>query len=217
MLLLIAAVIGTLGGLWHGGALAHFARLRFRWPLLFLVGLLLRAVAFSPPVPAGRAAMSLYALALGALFTGMIVNRRIIGIEFVLVGLALNAAVILANGGAMPVTADALRLVGQYDFAVRLAAEGPIGHVRLATPDTRLRALGDIIPLSPLPALRLVVSLGDLLIAMGVLLIFYVGTLHAPFPPAGARGVDPADRAAGVARLVRPAVETPGAALGVED
>lgn len=178
MLLLIAAVVGTLGGLWHGGALRHFARITFRWPLLFLAGLALRAVAFSPPVPTGAAAIVLYVAALVCLCGGIVVNRRIVGIELVLIGLLLNAAVILANGGAMPITADALRLVGQYDFALQLAAEGPIGHVRLATPETQLRALGDIIPLSPLPWLRAVVSLGDLFIAAGMLIIFYFGTLR---------------------------------------
>jgi hypothetical protein len=180
VLLLIAAVLGTLGGLWHGGALAHFARLRLRWPVLFLVGLVLRAVAFSPPVPPGTPAITLYVLALAVLCGGILLNRRIAGIELVLVGLALNAAVILANGGAMPVTADALRLVGRYDFALQLQAEGPIGHVRLATPETRLHALADIIPLSPLPLLQIVASVGDLVIAAGLLIIFYVGTLRPP-------------------------------------
>lgn len=193
VLLLIAAVLGTLGGLWHGGALAHFARLRLRWPLLFLIGLVLRAVAFSPPVPPGKPAIALYVLALAVLCGGMLLNRRIVGIELVLVGLALNASVILANGGAMPVTADALRLVGRYDFALQLQAEGPIGHVRLATPDTRLHALADIIPLSPLPSLQIVASAGDLFIAAGLLIIFYVGTLRPPDRARDARpeGEDP--------------------------
>jgi hypothetical protein len=193
VLLLIAAVLGTLGGLWHGGALAHFARLRLRWPVLFLIGLVLRAVAFSPLAPPGKPAIALYVLALAVLCGGMLLNRRIAGIELVLVGLALNAAVILANGGAMPVTADALRLVGRYDFALQLQAEGPIGHVRLATPDTRLHALGDIIPLSPLPLLQIVASVGDLFIAAGLLIIFYVGTLR---PPDRSRAADPATPAA---------------------
>ncbi len=180
MLLLLAAGIGILGGLWQGGALRHFARLSFRWPLLFLIGLLVRALAFSRFLPDGPLAIALYLLALACLFAGMFANRHIAGIELVLVGLALNAAVILANGGAMPVSADALRLVGLYDFALRLAAEGQIGHLQLATPATQLRSLADIIPLSPLPGLRVVASVGDLFIATGTLIIFYVGTLRPP-------------------------------------
>jgi len=179
VLLFLAALVGTFGGLWHGGALRHFARITFRWPLLFLVGLILRAVAFSPLVPpTGAAAIALYVAAIACLCVGMALNRRIVGIELVLIGLLLNAAVILANRGAMPVTADALRLIGRYDFALRLASEGPIGHAQLATPDTQLRALADIIPLSPLPWLRAVVSIGDLFIAAGTLIIFYFGTLR---------------------------------------
>ncbi len=193
MLLLLAAGIGILGGLWQGGALRHFARLSFRWPLLFLIGLLVRALAFSRFLPDGPLAIALYLLALACLFAGMFANRHIAGIELVLVGLALNAAVILANGGAMPVSADALRLVGLYDFALRLAAEGQIGHLQLATPATQLRSLADIIPLSPLPGLRVVASVGDLFIATGTLIIFYVGTLR---PPSGGTGCTPGlDRA----------------------
>ena len=183
MLLLLAAVIGTLGGLWHGGALRYFARLSFRWPALFLVGLILRAVAFSPAVRHDGAAIGVYVLALICLAVGIAANRRIVGIELVLLGLLLNAIVILANGGAMPVSADALRLVGRYDYALQLRDEGPIGHVALATADTVLRPLADIIPLSPLPLFQTVASVGDLLIAAGMLLIFYVGTLRPPAVP----------------------------------
>ncbi len=181
MLLFLAAIIGTVGGLWHGGALRHFARIPFRWPAIFLVGLIVRAVAFSPVVRHDRLAIGLYIAALVCLTGGMILNRRIVGIELVLLGLILNAAVILANGGAMPVSSDALRLVGHYDYALQLAAEGPLGHAALATPDTKLRLLADIIPLSPLPPFQTVASVGDLFIAVGVLVIFYVGTLR-PFP-----------------------------------
>ena len=188
MLLLLAAGIGILGGLWHGGALVHFARLPFRWPLLFLIGLVLRASAFSPLLPDGSPVLLLYALALACLLGGMLVNRRIVGIELVLLGLALNAAVILANGGAMSVSAEALRLVGHYDFALRLRDEGSIGHVQLSPPDTQLRALADIIPLSPLPGLRIVASVGDLFVAAGTLVIFYVGTLRPPAPRDGPPG-----------------------------
>ncbi len=183
MLLFLAAVVGTLGGLWHGGALRHFARMSFRWPLLFLIGLLVRALAFSRFVPDGPLAIALYLLALACLFAGMFANRRVAGIELVLVGLALNAAVILANGGAMPVSAEALRLVGLYDFALRLRAEGQIGHLQLATPATQLRPLSDIIPLPFIPGLSVVASVGDFFIAAGTLIIFYVGTLRPPAVP----------------------------------
>lgn len=147
MLLLFAAIIGTLGGLWNGGALRHFARITFRWPILFLIGLILRAVAFLPLVPpTGAAAIAFYVAAIVCLCGGMALNRRIVGIELVLIGLLLNAAVILANSGSMPVTADALRLIGQYDFVLRLASEGPIGR---ATCDPRHPALGALAASSP--------------------------------------------------------------------
>lgn len=188
MLLLLAALIGTLGGLWHGGALRNFARLSFRWPALFLAGLVLRAIAFSPVVRYDGAAITVYLLAFACLAAGIAANRRIVGIELVLLGLLLNAVVILANGGAMPVSADALRLVGRYDYALQLLEEGPLGHVEIATADTVLRPLADIIPLSPVPFFQTVASVGDLLIAAGMLIIFYVGTLRPPAMPIAPTG-----------------------------
>lgn len=182
MLLLLAAMIGTCGGLWHGGKLGNFARLDFRWPLIFLAGLLLRTLAFSRVIPDNALAIGLYSIAVASLIVGVAVNRQIAGIELVLIGLLLNSAVILANGGAMPVSADALRSAGLDEFALQLRAEGQIGHAELTTPNTRLRSLADIIPLTFLPGFRAVGSVGDLFIAAGTLVIFYIGTLRPPMP-----------------------------------
>ncbi len=203
MLLLFAAIVGTLGGLWHGGAIRNFARLSFRWPAIFLVGIAARAVAFSPIVRSAPIAIALYLLAIGCLIIGMIRNRWLAGLELILVGLLLNAIVILANGGAMPVSADALRLIGHYDFALRLSREGSIGHVTLATPDTLLRPLADVIPLTAIPGLQTVASVGDLFIAAGVLIIFYVGTLR-PFVPTTPPKDDQQTNASGQQEATRP-------------
>ncbi|MGH3664575.1 MAG: DUF5317 domain-containing protein, partial [Egibacteraceae bacterium] len=85
-------------------------------------------------------------------------NRFLPGMPLIFAGFALNAAVILANGG-MPVDRDALEAV------VSGAAAFEPGKHRLLAPGDPLPWLADVIPLRPL---RTVVSAGDVVLAAGV-------------------------------------------------
>lgn len=90
----------------------------------------------------------------------LLCNRELPGVALVAAGLILNAAVIAANG-AMPVDPAAMRAVGvDTDIAV------PLGKHTLLTANTRLPWLADILPLPPL---RSIVSVGDVVIAAGLL------------------------------------------------
>lgn len=77
-------------------------------------------------------------------------------------GWLLNMAVMLPNGG-MPVARDALVRVGEGTMRV---ADGHLYKHVPAAPGTVLRFLGDV---HPLPALRLVYSVGDVLLLLGLL------------------------------------------------
>ncbi len=93
-------------------------------------------------------------------------------------GTAANAAVILANGGAMPVAG---RLLPQISPAVaaRLAA-GEIFAYTLETPATRLPFLGDIIRIGGGATLGFA-SIGDFFIGAGAgLLVFCLLRAGAP-------------------------------------
>lgn len=84
-----------------------------------------------------------------------------IAIGVILLGWALNATVIAANGG-MPVSSSALRAAG-YTGSVE-----EIEHVRKHVPmssETSLAWLGDVIAIPPLER---VVSVGDVVVLMGI-------------------------------------------------
>lgn len=88
-------------------------------------------------------------------------HRHSPGLALVLAGLALNLAVIAANGGQMPV---------DFDLAARMGLPlpaGPLPKHRPLGPETRLAFLADVIPL---PLFHRVVSVGDLLLMAGVFL-----------------------------------------------
>lgn len=98
-------------------------------------------------------------------------NRRLPGMRLVAAGLALNTAVILTNG-AMPVSGVALRALGVNGAVL------PAGRHRLLEQGDYLPWLADVVPL---PALGMVVSLGDVLLAVGVAVL--VASLSAATPP----------------------------------
>ncbi|MEW6228713.1 MAG: DUF5317 domain-containing protein, partial [Bacillota bacterium] len=78
--------------------------------------------------------------------------------------------VILANSMRMPVSTDALAAAGMSQQVAAIEA-GRVLTYRLMDSTTRLRLLGDIIPVSsPYPVHR-VVSMGDLVMALGVFLL----------------------------------------------
>ena len=81
-------------------------------------------------------------------------------------GWALNAAAIVPNDG-MPVSSSAMAASGMAtDLAVD---QGHLGKHVEATPSTTLAWLGDVIPV---PALDSVLSIGDVVMSIGIVLAF---------------------------------------------
>lgn len=99
----------------------------------------------------------------------LLANRHLPGVRLVALGLLLNAAVIAANR-AMPVDPAAIAALGLE------GAEVPPGKHTLMTENTRLPWLADIIPV---PWLRSILSVGDLVIAAGLLPLTH-GLLRPP-------------------------------------
>ena len=163
----IALTLGIAAGLLAGGRPSDAASATFRlWPAL-VAGIVLQAVPELLGV-AGAAALVPVACSYLALATFAAANLRIVGMPIVLVGLLLNAAAIIPNGG-MPVRSDAL-----VDAGIVAPEEVPLvdlGSKRhLERDDDVLVGLGDVIPV---PALREVLSVGDLVVAAGLAAIAF--------------------------------------------
>jgi hypothetical protein len=97
-------------------------------------------------------------------------NRRLAGLGLVATGLVANATVVALNG-AMPVSATAAARAGVPISAI---AAGDDPRHEMAGPSTRLRSLGDVVPV-PLPVRPEVVSPGDVLIAAGLAEFVFLG------------------------------------------
>ena len=171
----IGVVLGTLSG----GHVSRLAQLHLRhiWLLLGATLVQIALVFASPVLPERgidplRVSLPLTTAAVG-LF--VVLNRQLPGMPLVLVGLVANLAVIVANGGLMPVSPEVLTAAGKagtLDYArehpgIRLPKSK---NVLLEWEETRLAWLSDAVlspPLGPIDR-RWNVSAGDLIIAAGL-------------------------------------------------
>ena len=191
LILGLGAVAGLALGWAGGGRLRGLAELRFRAPLLLAVAVLIQAgTGLVAPGRRWLAIAVAYAVVGGWLLLNAAQHQGGIRAALVIVafGWLLNAAPVVVNGG-MPVSLEGLREVGAP--ATTSVSEGHFYKHVAAGPDTRLAMLGDVIPV---PAVASVVSLGDLVMVVGVLLVITLAM----------RGLGPAEPVrSSVAVLVR--------------
>jgi hypothetical protein len=84
----------------------------------------------------------------------------------IFIGVLLNFIVMAANGGRMPVSPEAASILDP--FFIEALKNGLYGKHTLITESTRLALLGDIIPLSAPYPKEQVISLGDVVMNIGV-------------------------------------------------
>lgn len=164
----------------RGGRLSRLTRAPLRLPgLLFAgVGVQVGVDLLAARGPLGDAStLGWSALLVSQLLVVgfLLANRYLPGVLLVALGLALNAVVMAANG-AMPVDPAAIASLGIEGARV------PLGKHTLMTETTRLPWLADI---WPLPWLRSIISIGDVVLAAG--LIPLVHALMTYRPPAERR------------------------------
>lgn len=150
---------------------------RLRRPLLAVLAVALQA---APGLPGGHLlALRHWLVAASAvvMLAWFVVNLRAAtglvrtALAVAFVGAAMNLAVMVPNGG-MPVSAAALEAIGAGDVDV---ADGHLYKHRLASEDTVLGFLGDVIPVAPL---GMAASAGDAVLLVGILAT--AGALVAP-------------------------------------
>jgi hypothetical protein len=177
MILLIAAAVSILIALARGGRLANLGHLTVRVGWLVFVALALQLVATRQIVPeldiGSIWSAALLVLSHLVLLAVVIANVRLPGMIVIGLGLALNLVAMLANGGFMPVTREALEaanlshLITDTEAGLRVAGSK---EIVLSRTQARLWVLSDII-LVPRPLLT-IVSIGDLALALGAFVLF---------------------------------------------
>jgi hypothetical protein len=165
MFILYAIPLGILAGFALGGRLRGLSTLEFRWAWVFVLGLAIQLVLFSEAVTEriGALGMPIYVLSTLAVAGVIAANHRIRGMPIVLLGAVSNLAAIIANGGYMPASAEAMASLGR-------PVRGGYSNSSFVD-DPALPWLTDIFALpSWLPATN-VFSIGDVLIGLGVVVV----------------------------------------------
>ena len=186
-MLIIALVLGIVGGLFAGGRITNIASVRLQFVWLLFLGLVIR-YATQWAIEAGIPGVEFLRLPLfGAgflvLLLGLWFNREQPGLPLAFVGILLNAGAILINGGSMPVWEPSVIAAGLSPADVgtgfyKLVSETASGGL---PPEFLANAgpLGDIIPI-PIPFLRNVASIGDLFLASGLAFFLFAVTVRNP-------------------------------------
>ena len=175
MFILYAVLAGVAAGLLSGGSGSRLGDLRIKFGLLITLGMACQLLLFSTPVGnfLGDAAALVYIASNVAVLVAVAANLAIPGLAFVLAGGASNLIAIVANGGYMPVSPEALATMG------RLPKEGYSNSV--PRENVILGPLTDIFTMPAWVPMANVFSVGDILIGVGAA-IAVVAAMHGRGP-----------------------------------
>jgi hypothetical protein len=173
----VAAALGILVALLAGGSLSALSRVRIRGEVLLLVALV--AIIVMPFI--GRSwpdfTEPVFWAWIAAFVTLAIVaalNLEKPGFAAILLGVLLNLAVIFVNAG-MPVSFGGMLAAG-YAGAAPPDYLGPFGLHHLAAWSTSLLLVADVTPVQGPSILRSIVSIGDVLLLVGVIAFIVWGS-----------------------------------------
>jgi MFS transporter, DHA3 family, macrolide efflux protein len=185
--LILSLAIGLIGGMLAGGRITNLADVRLRLVWLLFLGLIVRYAtqfAIEAGVPfVDQLRLPLFAGGFVLLLIGLWANREQPGLPLAFVGILLNGAAIVTNGGYMPVWEPSIVAAGLSPAEVGTAFHRIVGTA-LSTgvsADFLSQAgpLGDIIPI-PIPYLRNVASIGDVLLSSGLGFFLFAVSVRSP-------------------------------------
>jgi hypothetical protein len=166
---LLSLIIGKL----RGGKFKSLGQVTIHHPWMFILAF---AIEFGTlfAVAAGIEVVRdfsiyLHSLSYLILFIAIISNREHPAMWVLFLGVLLNFIVIFINGGAMPISIEGLQRAGLDKEAQIISAGGIITHQPL-TLDTKLPFLADVIVLPPPYPFPKLMSIGDFIICLGVIL-----------------------------------------------
>jgi len=191
MILLAALLVAFLVALLVGGKVSRLAALPVRLPSLALLGFGLQVYLLYWPDATAPALFSPHTIILIASYLLLLIfvwiNRRLPGMFIIGLGLLMNLTVMVANGGYMPITPEAVTRVG-HEYELQTTEPGArlrnTKDVLLPREQTNLWFLSDIF-VAPRPfPIPSVFSPGDVVVALGAAVLLIVAMRRPEAPPA---------------------------------
>ncbi|NHM33853.1 DUF5317 domain-containing protein [Neobacillus terrae] len=161
-------IIGIIASLIMGGSLQQLVTVKLNHPWLIAVSFIIQFGAIY--IFLEYLLMSVCASNIGLLIF-CLVNYKDKGFKYMVIGIFMNLLVMLANKGRMPVDVQAAKALSPEDFPAFMAGEYG-KHIPISA-HTHLNFLGDIFFLQyPYPR-PIIISLGDIVLSIGVILFLY--------------------------------------------
>jgi hypothetical protein len=171
--LVVPAIAATLVALAFGGSMRGWSHVELRWPLLLVLPFPLLLVMYNPPLDGepwliawGPRVWELCQLALIlGLMRNAISNSGNARFAWLVagIGVALNALVVIANGGYMPVSPDAPAWVLE-----KATAASGLHNTVVMSASTNLPFLGDVLVQPTWIPRANAISIGDILLAAAI-------------------------------------------------
>jgi hypothetical protein len=179
MILSVAVILGVIASVirHRSETASQIASIPLRSPWLALIALALQVPLLRAPfgpVQQVVAAKAVFIFSHLLLLIFVWLNRRLVGIRIVGLGVVCNLLVILANGGLMPITPETLVRINSGSTLDRWTLGYHYDNskdVILLRPDTALWVLSDILVLPPPFPWPTAFSAGDLMIAVGIVVL----------------------------------------------
>jgi hypothetical protein len=180
--LVAIGLIGVAVALLRGGSFAGWARIHVRWSSLALASLAVQLLLHNPPTDHQSWAIAsgpiIWMTCLATLCAVLLRNALATpwfrcpprGYPWLLaaLGVGLNLLVVVANGGFMPQSADARTVSRGAPVPVAQSSGPQLRNIVVMNDETRLSLLGDVIAEPSWFPNANVVSLGDLLLGLGL-------------------------------------------------
>lgn len=182
MLYLVACILGIGAGIAAKGDILNIANFKLEKVYLVILAFILQTMAQILSVRGITFLIDHSLVVYGVVFLLVVVafwyNRHYLGVLIMGAGLLMNVAVMGLNNGKMPVALEAAKRAGLGDIAEALKSGSNGKHI-LLTESTRLPWLADIIaPPSVLGVLMRIVSIGDLIIVVGLAVLVFEMVSH---------------------------------------
>lgn len=175
MLYIIAIVLGVIVGILFKGRIGNILNFKFEKAWIIITAFLIQAGAqflnFKGFTIVSRNVIIIQSIVIVLLLIGFWYNRKNLGITFLGIGLMLNAVVMIANGGKMPVSYDILKSFNQQEMIELLEAGRDSKHT-IISENTNLAFLSDVIYIPYVFGYMMrLVSIGDLMIVAGIFIL----------------------------------------------
>lgn len=167
---LIASIII---GLIRGGKLSRFSYIKFSRIWIFLLAILVQISIIFFGLGGNSFVLNfikeLYILSYVLLFIGILLNINHRSLWVVVIGSIMNLFVFLSNGWKTPISIESLNLIGLNDLAA-MVEQGSITLYTPLTETTKYALLADIIAIPQPYPFPQILSIGDIVISLGLFL-----------------------------------------------